>query len=71
MTQFLLALVTGSLLLTCAKAYQSVKLHESDPEAWEKLQHHEDDKRRRRQEMLGKAVQAVLTTVGGWFRREE
>jgi hypothetical protein len=70
-TTLLIALVAGTVLIACVKAYHSTQLLAKDPEAWEKLQRQEDEKRRRRQELLGKATLAVTRTVGGWFRKDE
>jgi hypothetical protein len=60
MTAILVTIVIGFVVVTCFKAYHSVKLLEKDPEAWSRLQQAEDEKRRLRQEMIGKVL------VGGW-----
>ncbi len=60
MTGLIVLMVIAATVVTCFKAYQSVKLLEKDPEAWSRMQQAEDEKRRRRQDMLGKAI------LAGW-----
>jgi hypothetical protein len=68
MTEILLAVVVGCVVVACFKAYHSAKLLEKDADAWERLQKVEEEKRRRRQEIAGKALLAGSRTVWGWVK---
>ena len=44
MTGLIVLVVIAATVVTCFKAYQSVKLLEKDPEAWSRMQQAEDGK---------------------------
>ena len=68
MTEILLVLVIGVVVVVCFKAYHSVKLLEKDPEAFERLRGVEEERNRRRQEVLGKTLLAISRSVSGWIK---
>jgi len=71
MKEFMLLAAAGFILLSCFKAYQSVKLLEKDQGAWERLQQTEDEKRRRRQEAIGKALVYAVNFVSSLVNKKE
>ena len=68
MTEILLVVVVGCVVVACFKAYYNAKLAEKNPEAFERLRRVEEEKNRRRQEVLGTALLAGGRTVWGWIK---
>jgi hypothetical protein len=68
MTEILLAVVVGCVVVACFKAYHSARLLEKDAGVWERLQKAEEEKRRRRQEILGKVLLSGTRTAWGWLK---
>jgi len=62
-------LVVAVTVVTCFKAYHSVKLLEKDRDAWTRMQQAEEEKRRRRREMIGKAIIACWRML--WGKKED
>ena len=68
MTEILLVIVGGAVVVACFKAYVGARLLERDPDAYAKWREAEEEKRRQRQELMGKVLVGGSRTAWGWVK---